>query len=241
MADFAKATSEYAEAVVALEREEHRSGLEPFDAKAGKIRSQVTQALDTFKTSYDHGYKLLMAELEPNQIPTVDLQNLAIFQDNDALLSALSEGKSLHELIGFSWDSLKTLYQAGLSLFDKHKFSEAQDAFFFLATIAPLVPEFWIGLGYANAECQHNDAAIFALKRAINLRPDLADGYLLLIRVYVQKVNFTEAFSVCNEALDFAKDHKGDIWAEGLVVIIEEAKNILNSLYQKSPKLQVEN
>lgn len=82
------------------------------------------------------------------------------------LMKELAEGKTAQEIIGFSEETMSKFYRAAYQLFEHKLYSQAADAFFFLATLNPLCHDYWLGLGMSTQLKTDYEAAIDAYEIA---------------------------------------------------------------------------
>lgn len=242
---FEEAVNAYAESVVAMEKEEFRPGIEPFELHANKVRTKVAEAMHSFYNTYAHGYQVLLDELakmipasqtnvdplEPFKAKDDQIQKL---DDPAEFMNFLTEGHSIYEALGFTMDEVARFYDAAISLLDQKRFEDARDGFYFLVTIAPLVGESWLGLGFSYAECGDAEAAIQACAHAVDLMPEKPDAYLTFARVFIDIQDFDQAQKVCDIAISYAKENSDAPWAKELIEYMEEAKRQIDTLFQKS-------
>lgn len=242
---FEHAVDEYAESIIEMEKEEFRPGLETFESHAAKIKSKVSETMHAFYDSYTHGYNVLLDELAkmlPVTDPAVDplepfkakAENIKKLDDPVEFMNFLNAGHSIYELLGFTYEAVCKFYEAGIHLVEQKRFEDARDGFYFLVTIAPLVGEAWLALGYAYAECKQQDAAIQACAHAVDLMPNKPDAYLTFARVFIEMQDFEQAKKVCEVGLSYASEHAKEAWAKELITYLEEGKRQIDVLFQKS-------
>lgn len=215
------------------ERKSHASDFEPFEAKAAKLRLSIGQELYNFKKTYNLGYQVLMHELAEMYADSVDENPLAPFEvdnvhlatleDKEACTTRMQEGTPLSDILGYSQETLTKFYGAATSLLEKNQLQEAKDAFYFLATIAPHYPLFWLGLGYSLALVNEHETAVKACDFALQLDPNNADCYLIYARIYLQFNEHDNAIRVIQRGIEHANAHKNEPWANDLVAMMQEA------------------
>lgn len=242
---FEQAVEQYANTVIAIEKEQYQPGIEPFDVYANKIRLKVSEAMHAFYDSYTHGYAVLIDELRA-EFPVTELNpdplapylpkknSHELLSDPMKFMNFLDDGHSIYEALGYTSEALEGFYQAAYKLIEQKRFEDARDGFYFLVTIAPLFGAAWLGLGYSYAECKMQDAAIEACKRAVELMPDSPDSYLTFARVFINMQDFEQAKKVCEGGIEHATLNKDSPWAKELIEYMEEAKRQIDQLFQKS-------
>lgn len=77
-----------------------------------------------------------------------------------------SAGKSAQEILEFSEETMAKFYKAAYTLFEHKRYSDAANAFLFLATLNPHNHEYWLGLGMATQLDHDYEAAIDAYELA---------------------------------------------------------------------------
>ena len=82
------------------------------------------------------------------------------------LRKELAEGKTAQEIMGFSAETMAKFYQAAYQLFEHKRYTDAANAFLFLATLNPHNHDYWVGLGMATQMCHEYEAAIDAYELA---------------------------------------------------------------------------
>jgi tetratricopeptide (TPR) repeat protein len=235
-----EAINDYLDAAVELEKDDYNSDIEPFQAYASRLRSQLAAGLLQFQQNYAHGYRVLVDEVH-KIYPEKDIShlkanasNLQLFDDPAASLSFFAEGKALHELLGFTGESMVEFYEAACHLFEEHRYQDAVVGFFFLVTIAPEVAEYWLDLGYAYAQQDQYQAAIECYVCAMKLEPQRVDAYLACAGTYIRMQDFEQAEIACDIGLKVALPNRGEPWAEELGTLLEEAKQQIEELFNKS-------
>jgi len=219
---------------IAREKEIHTSDVEPFEHKSKKLRESLSKEFYNFKKCFDSGYRTLMNELsilyaesldEDNPLAPfeVDDAQLEVLKDKETCVSRMQEGQVLADILGFSQETLTKFYQAATSLLGKNQLDEARDSYYFLATLAPNYPLFWLGLGYTYALLNEHNQAVNACELALQLDPIHADGYLIYIRVFLQFSEHDNALEVTKRAIAYANEHKNEPWAADLVAMMQEA------------------
>lgn len=242
---FDQVVEQYADSVAELEKAEFTPGIETVERHVEKVKQRVSDAMHAFYTSYNHGYTVLLNALSEQLGPrTPDRDPLApyraktdkiqIFEDPVAFMDFLTTGHAIYELLGFSPEILEQFYKTARRLVEEKRFEDARDGFYFLVTIAPMVGEAWLGLGYSYAQCKETEAAILALTQGVNLMPTKPDSYLTFCRVYIDMQDFEEAKKVCDLGIAHANTHKNEPWAKELVEYLQEAKKQIDILFQKS-------
>ena len=139
----------------------------------------------------------------------------------------LAEGKMLYELFGFTTEVMLDFYQAAISLLNDDRFEDAHDAFFFLASIAPRVSEFWRGLAFSCMQLSRFDEACENCQKAIESDPQGVESYLTAVRIFCSMQDYERAHSFINETISYAKKFQGVTWAEDLSRAMIESRDFV--------------
>lgn len=103
------------------------------------------------------GYQHLMEQLKKSK------ENVEEFHLSEEALQALRENpkqeKTMQEIVGYSDEQMISLYMAAQEMFNERRFTEAAEAFFFLLTLSPFVPSYWIAKGVALESCDRSTEA----------------------------------------------------------------------------------
>lgn len=204
-------------------------------------RKRITEAMQRFQQTYNHGYKILMDELakmhpttaqnkDPLKPFRANMTNLKMLDSPESFAKFMKEGKPISELLGFSPEVIDKFYEVAYQILQQKRFKDAKDVFFFLVTIAPQVSECWLGLGYAYGHCEEPEGAIQSYLRAIALSPHKADGYLAFARLCTAIQDFNRANKVCDIGMNFVHQHQNQPWAQELGNLLQEAKKQITQL-----------
>lgn len=82
------------------------------------------------------------------------------------LKKELAEGRTAQEIMGFSDETMAKFYKAAYLLFEHKRYSDAANAFLFLATLNPYNHDYWLGLGMCTQMGHEYEAAIDAYELA---------------------------------------------------------------------------
>lgn len=78
----------------------------------------------------------------------------------------LAEGKSAQEILEFSDSTMAKFYKAAYTLYEHSRYTDAANAFLFLATLNPHKYDYWLGLGMATQMNHDYESAIDAYELA---------------------------------------------------------------------------
>lgn len=82
------------------------------------------------------------------------------------LKKELADGKTAQEIMGFSNETMAKFYKAAYFLFEHKRYTDAANAFLFLATLNPHHHDYWLGLGMSTQMSHEYEAAIDAYELA---------------------------------------------------------------------------
>jgi tetratricopeptide (TPR) repeat protein len=166
------------------------------------------------------GYKQLQSQMRNTSIfLQEELQKLPVVEKNrleeelKEAVSVLSGGdtegvlqkESLQAFLSLSNPTLLWMYQLARECFEEEKHQEAQDIFFLLVLLNPMVRDYWMALGFAyEARCLY-DNALEAFSFASLLDPEHAPSRYQSASVYLLQGEFEDALAeleVLDEIID---------------------------------------
>lgn len=127
-------------------------------------------------------------------------------KDKELLKKEIAAGKSAQEILEFSNETMAKFYQAAYFLFEKKRYTEAADAFLFLATLNPHNHDYWLGLGMATQLNGNWEAAIDAYEMAAINRLDSPVPYFYLAKCLFAVHDRKSALEAIQLAIDYADD-----------------------------------
>lgn len=89
-----------------------------------------------------------------------------IIPDPKDLKKGIEEGKPLYNILGLSQDKLNEYYNKAKEHFQKEEYEKSSDAFYFLSSLHPNHPHYWLGLGLSEQKCGEYHAALLAYSMA---------------------------------------------------------------------------
>ena len=126
---------------------------------------------------------------------------------NKALLKKeIAAGKTAQEIIGFSDEIMAKFYGAAYQLFEHRRYSDAANAFLFLATLNPHNHEYWLGLGMASQLAHGYEAAIDAYELAAITNIESPVAYFYLAKCLFAIHDRESALQALDLALELAGD-----------------------------------
>ncbi len=122
---------------------------------------------------------------------------------------ALSES-ALAEKFGLTDEHFARFAAAAQRIYLSERWDDAADAYFFLSTVKPLQPTYWIGLGLSEQKRQNHEVASQALGMAATLRSSDPYPTLLLAKCLRAQGEKGEAGIAIDRALRLASLPDGD-------------------------------
>ena len=113
--EFEKDVNSLIDVVLEEEKKTFQPGVESFQLHASKMRQKISDSIVEFQTHFADGYQVVCDGLDTQgfERPEIDEEGLAIFDDPDALIEALDEGRKVYELLGFTPVHLMQFYEIG--------------------------------------------------------------------------------------------------------------------------------
>lgn len=228
--EFEAAINSYADAVIEEEKEKFQPGIESFKVHADRLRDQVRTSMLRYQQNFQKGVEAIYNWLDARKIarPVIDEKNLVTIQSLDEFQQQVNEGKYLHEIFGFSEDTLKTFYQAAYQMAQDKDFAKARDAFFFLVYIAPYVCDFWVGLAISATQLKEYDTVRDATLHALALNPLHLDSYLNGVHIYLMFNEPELAKDLCKRGLEAVEASSKEPWANDFTRVLKEALSIIS-------------
>ncbi len=99
-------------------------------------------------------------------------------------LDAMKEKGPEFESLVFSQEFFLLVYSLAKMLFEKGIFDKASNILFFLVTLCPACPQFWVAYGLLTQKTRHFNTALMAYMNASDLEPDSIETKLHLADCY---------------------------------------------------------
>lgn len=128
-------------------------------------------------------------------------------QDPLYLKKALESGQPLFQILGFTQNHLNDFYTSASSLFFRQDYHKASDAFYFLTTLNPNHPHYWLGLGLSEQHNGENHAALMAYSMATLHDVENPIPYYQSAYCYLELNDKESAKASLSLALSFADAH----------------------------------
>jgi tetratricopeptide (TPR) repeat protein len=226
-----QAIQAYADNVAEEERERSRNaengGIEGVEVRVARVRQQAVDKMHEHYATIERGFKVVGDALQDagESIPEVSEERLSVFDDPDAFKAAQERGYEIYELLGYSFETMTSIYNVLDTLFQQQDFEKVRDGFSFMADISSKTPEYWKALGLAEIRLEHYAKAEEACLKALDLNPNDPDSYISCLHAYEKQEKFSEAEALCDKGIAYA-DGVED--AE-LKAILEDAKRELKA------------
>lgn len=143
-------------------------------------------------------------------------EGVEILQDEEKLAQLMQEGKTFQEIVGFEDKTLWKFYEAAEQLYEAKRYDDAADAYLFVSTLNPYVPDFWIGLGTSQQMQGKFEDALASYTTAIEVFPTHIMPYMFAAKCCLETKDFDEAAKVFDGAIKFAKENQAEDWSKEL-------------------------
>lgn len=130
------------------------------------------------------------------------------FRQSHVLKEEVKTGKTGQEILEFSDEVMAKFYEVAYHLFENKNFSQAAQAFLFLAALNPSLHEYWLGLGMSLQMCHDYEEAIDAYELAALC--DLASPvpYFYLAKCLFAIHDRTSALQAVDLAIEMANENE---------------------------------
>lgn len=215
--------------VLEQEKETYASKLETFEVYSARLKKQMLEQVEVFKTHFENGYIRIIEQLatahdnvEPYLIHPELLKKIATV---DSFVAFSEEGMSLYTLLGIEPSTLEHYYKAAYAITESGRFEAGYDAYYFLVTIAPHIRDAWLNFGYTASCLGDYLGAIEAYGAAYTLDPTKSDSYLQAAEAYKKLDNPELANDAYALGIEYAHEHDDAPWANSLREALVSAKN----------------
>ena len=157
--------------------------------------------LELFKKRLLKGRTHLLEELEFSEDVKRNLQNPKWVKQ------AFEEGKPLFNMLGFTEVQMKSLYKKASDLFYAQEYEKSSDAFYFLTTLNPSHPHYWLGLALSEQSNGETHTALTAYGMAILYDAENPLPYYQSARLYLDLDDNESAIASLKLALSFAENN----------------------------------
>ena len=131
-----------------------------------------------------------------------------LLKDREKMKREIAKGKSLQDIIDLSDEAMGEFYKAAYKLFENRHFVNAADAFLFLVTINPNIPEYWIGLGMATQMCGDYETAVDAYEMAAMYEIENPVPYFYLAKCLFELHERDSTLQALDLAIEYAGDNE---------------------------------
>lgn len=92
------------------------------------------------------------------------------------------------------------LQKAAVIAIKLQRYSDAEQLYSSLVNLKPFDPVIWNNVGYLHQLQRHNDEALSAYRKAINVDPDYLPAYVKIASIYVQRSDYNNAIHILEKA-----------------------------------------
>ena len=124
----------------------------------------------------------------------------------DILNKEFSEGKMIHEIMGFSYGTMEKFCKVAFHLLEEKRYEEASNAFLFLVSLNHHCDEYWIGLGISTQLCNHYEEAIDAYEMAAICRLENPTPYFYIAKCLFAIHDRQNALQAIDLAIEYSQD-----------------------------------
>lgn len=221
------------EIVSEVEMPHYLEGVQTSEQYKARIESKLHDGFMDYIHTIERGYRTLIEGVQRSgkKIDAFLLtqDKLDKIKDSPLFRKNLQEGKMYQQQMDYTDEQMVELYELALQLFQEHKFSEAADSFFFLATLNPLITSYWIAAACALEQMHRTQEACQIYRIAIMVDPFNLD-------------NWKRAFSCCLLADHVSeKEDLIEMAQKAITTIIDKRDNSLFCDHLKTLLTQVRN
>ena len=130
----------------------------------------------------------------------------AILKDRKGFKESFRQGQPPQALLHLSNEEMAQFYQAAYSLFQRHAFKEAADAYLFLVALNDQNHDYWVGLGMATQMLGNYEGAIDAYELAATCELDNPVPYFYLAKCLFAIHDRENALEAIELALEYSAD-----------------------------------
>lgn len=148
----------------------------------------------------------------------------AKLKNKELLKKELEAGKTAQDIMEISDENMAKFYRSAYRLFEGKRYSDASNAFFFLATLNPYNHDYWLGLGMSLQLGGNYEPAIDAYEMAAICEIDNPVPYFYLAKCLFAIHDRESALQALEMAIEYSED-KADY--QDLAMQAKAAKSIL--------------
>lgn len=213
-----KEVDAFVECALQKQKEIFHSDVESFASFSQKLDKEIRNYCTRFHQQFYSGYRVLCTYMEQQKqcVPCIAQDKWERLHDTEYVLQCFEEGKVLYEIFGLSFETVLHCYTAATALIEEKRLEDARNALFFLTTIAPQVPEFWIAQSSVHILIHEYHEAIIAGQEALDLAPENVEAHYALLRAYIANNDCAHARTLCEESLAHARQEKNQALVDAL-------------------------
>lgn len=130
-----------------------------------------------------------------------------IIPEPEVLKKGMEEGKPFYSILGLTQDKLNEYYKKASDLFYKEEYEKSSDAFYFLSSLHPTHPHYWLGLGLSEQKCGEYHAALMAYGMASMYDVENPLSYYQAAKCYLEIEDKENASHSLKLALSFSENN----------------------------------
>lgn len=157
------------------------------------------------------------------------VSNYQDYCERKVIASQLQDDKTARQIWHVSNDRIEKIYQFACDLYDSKHYSDSSDLFLLLATLDPIQPMFWKGLGFASQKNGDFLGAIVAYEEALSLETHNAELYPYYLRSLCEGGKKEQALVVFKEFLDMCHKHTFHNYRDELGRIRSQAEKVMRN------------
>lgn len=123
------------------------------------------------------------------------------------LKKQLAQGKTAQQILGLSDETMAKFYGAAYRLFEHRRYTDAANAFLFLATLNPYNHDYWVGMGMCSQLTKDYETAIDAYEMAAICRIDSPVPYFYLAKCLFALHDRDSALQALELAIEYSENH----------------------------------
>lgn len=164
------------------------------DLMKASLKAGLAQSLSRFKVRIEKA-KRVFEDFSP------------IIPDPDSLKRGIEEGRPFFEILGITQEKLNEYYGRARDLFIKEDYEKSSDAFYFLSSLNPAHPHYWLGLGLSEQKCGEYHAALMAYGMASMYDAENPLSYYQAAKCYLEIEDKENAARSLDLALHFSENN----------------------------------
>ena len=130
----------------------------------------------------------------------------AMLRDKKSFIAAMAKGEMAQTVLQISDEEMGKFYQAAYTLFQRHAYREAADAYLFLVSLNSANHDYWVGLGMSTQMLGDYEGAIDAYELAATCELDNPVSYFYLAKCLFAIHDRENALEALELAIEYSTD-----------------------------------